>query len=492
MATLKDFEVLSTLGTGAFSSVYKVKRFSDGKEYALKKVKIPSLKYKEKINALNEVRILASINEKNIISYKEAFYDDPSQSLCIIMEYASGGDLLRKIQDSKKRGQFIPESSIWSYLIQLLQGLRTLHSMKILHRDLKSANVFLDGDGKTCKLGDLNVSKIAENGLAHTQAGTPYYASPEVWENKPYGIKSDIWSLGCVIYELCTQLPPFRSPNMHLLFQKVTKGNYEKIPSVYSAELGKVIGMCLQVNPLNRPDCEKLLSHPLVTAKMTDIEFQTVKKIPIYHDLLDTIKMPRNIKNLTDVLPKPKYRQETVSLMNLDAPIKIDEDLRRSNKENRPRTGVNRMNSDKETSLERILNTKDARPEPLRKVTSVPPTDILKKAGKLTVIQKAAKGVLNSDIIKVKNNEQKGTIFKENEGVLRKITTGAARKVVDPTKNLYIPISRINNKSSVRAGSLKAIGDYSLDSKESQRISKKEQNIFSSNINPPRSLKPIY
>ena len=94
-------------------------------------------------------------------------------------------------------------------LIQIVAGLKALHDMKIMHRDIKSANIFMNKDG-TCKLGDMNVSKSADkNGLNYTQTGTPYYASPEVWRDEPYDFKSDIWSLGCVLYEMITLKPPF-------------------------------------------------------------------------------------------------------------------------------------------------------------------------------------------------------------------------------------------------------------------------------------------
>ena len=103
------------------------------------------------------------------------------------------------------------------------RSLNILHEKNIFHRDLKSANVFLNNDG-TSKLGDLNVSKVAKKGLLYTQTGTPYYASPEVWNDKPYDYKSDIWSLGCVLYEMCALKPPFRANDMEELFKKVTKG----------------------------------------------------------------------------------------------------------------------------------------------------------------------------------------------------------------------------------------------------------------------------
>ena len=107
----------------------------------------------------------------------------------------------------------------------MVRGLKALHNLKILHRDLKSANIFLSKDSEA-KLGDLNVSKVAKKGLLYTQTGTPYYASPEVWKDQPYNSSSDIWSLGCVLYEIVTLNPPFRANDMDGLYKKVLKGKY--------------------------------------------------------------------------------------------------------------------------------------------------------------------------------------------------------------------------------------------------------------------------
>lgn len=141
---------------------------------------------KEKENALNEVRILASIQHPNVISYKESFFEDKSSTLCIVMEYADGGDLLEKITSIKSgKSNRLSEKTVWSILIQMVHGLEALHELKIIHRDIKCANIFLTKDGMV-KLGDLNVSKVAKRGLLKTQTGTPYYASPEVWQDRPY------------------------------------------------------------------------------------------------------------------------------------------------------------------------------------------------------------------------------------------------------------------------------------------------------------------
>jgi NIMA (never in mitosis gene a)-related kinase len=121
--------------------------------------------------------------------------------------------------------------------------------MQILHRDLKSANVFLCKDG-TVKIGDMNVSKIAKRGLLYTQTGTPYFASPEVWNEKPYDSKSDIWSCGCLIYEMAALKVPFKSESMEGLYKKVIKGDFSKLPSHYSVDLNHFIAHMLKVNPM--------------------------------------------------------------------------------------------------------------------------------------------------------------------------------------------------------------------------------------------------
>jgi len=117
--------------------------------------------------------------------------------------------------------------------------------MEIVHRDIKSANMFLTRDGQI-KLGDLNVSKVARGQLLSTQTGTPYYACPEVWKDKPYDSKSDIWSIGCVLFEMCALSPPFRGRDMKQLYQRVTEGRVPLLPSNYSKDIYQVIKLCLQ------------------------------------------------------------------------------------------------------------------------------------------------------------------------------------------------------------------------------------------------------
>lgn len=118
------------------------------------------------------------------------------------------------------------EEVIIKIVTQIIMGIDALHGLQIMHRDLKSANIFLSEDN-VVKVGDLNVSKLAKEGLNYTQAGTPYYASPEVWKNLPYGFKSDVWSIGCICYEMCCLRLPFKAKDMDKLFVAVSKGVYK-------------------------------------------------------------------------------------------------------------------------------------------------------------------------------------------------------------------------------------------------------------------------
>ena len=307
----ENFRVLETLGKGAFSVVYKVCRKKSNKIYALKKVPLKSLKKKEIQNSLNEIRILASIHNPNIIGYREAFIDKKSKELCIVMEYASGGDLSKKINTYKKKKKRIPENLIIRFFHQMTSALHELHIRSIIHRDLKTANIFITGDSKNIKLGDMNVSKVVKNLFAYTQTGTPYYASPEVWRDEPYNIKTDIWSLGCVLYEMCMLRPPFRSSDMDGLYEKVQKGEIEFFDDFYSNQLKDSICKLLIVHPNKRPTCEKILKFDIFKSVEGCFEKENKNNnVDIFavDELIDTIKAGKTFFDIEKNLPKSKYQ----------------------------------------------------------------------------------------------------------------------------------------------------------------------------------------
>lgn len=160
-----------------------------------------------------------------------------------------------------------------------------------MHRDIKSANVFLNKDGSV-KLGDMNVSKVISEGLMVTQTGTPYYASPEVWWDKPYDEKSDIWSMGCVLYEMCALKPPFMGKDMEWLFKKVCMGHYELISDKYSNDLHNMVSWLLKVRPFDRPTCADILNMKEIKEKIQ------IQKEEGKGNLLGTIIVPKNLWDL--------------------------------------------------------------------------------------------------------------------------------------------------------------------------------------------------
>ena len=309
--SLENFILGKILGKGTYGSVRIVERKEDHKIYAMKSVIINVLTEKEKQNSFNEVRLLASLKHKNIIDYKESFFDDARKTLNIVMEYADDGDLRTKISETLKNHLSFEESTIWNVLIQTLEGLKYLHKNNIIHRDLKSANIFLTKDG-LIKIGDLNVSTIAKKGVANTQTGTPFYASPEIWNDKPYNSKCDIWSLGCIIYEMAALHVPFRGTSLHQLYTRIMKGNYPKIPSRYSKDLKIIIKIILNVDAQKRPSAEELLKNEIIQKKMKEIGLNKIdsNKLSEKAMLIKTIKIPKNISQINKQLPEKRYELE--------------------------------------------------------------------------------------------------------------------------------------------------------------------------------------
>ena len=337
---MNNFKIGKLLGKGAFGSVSLVTRKTDGKTYAMKRVNIGKLSNKEKESSLNEIRILASLTHPNIIGYKEAFFDELTNTLNIVMEFADDGDLEKKIKNNLKKRLNFDENTIWAWVIQLLRGIKYLHDNRIMHRDLKCANIFLMKNG-LLKLGDLNVSKFAKLGMATTQTGTPYYCSPEIWNEKSYDYKSDIWSLGCIIYEICSLRPPFRGTSLKGLKNNVLNGHYLPIPQIYSNELNELIAKMLVIDPSKRVSAGELLKEEIVINKMMSGKNIFENDIKEYNsekaNLIKTIRLPLNIKEINSKLPKKRYNPEEEMMKNDEYETMKQTFFQNLNEENNPK-----------------------------------------------------------------------------------------------------------------------------------------------------------
>ena len=324
--TFDDFEIIRTLGQGAFSTVYLVTRKKDKKQYALKIIKMEKLSKIEQENSVNEIRILSSIMHPNIIAYKESFWNWKNKTLNIIMEYCDDGDLESKINKMKRNKIKFNEKLIWNYVFQIIFGLKALHDKGIIHRDLKSANVFLSKLNNKCKIGDLNTGKVIKNNINKNknnyQIGTPYYFSPEIWNNGEVSYKSDIWALGCIIYEMCSLKMPFKGKNMMELKDNICKGKFEKINSRYSKELWELIKSLLVIDPEKRPNCDKILESQIIKDKLNN----TPELSDLYNksnnindeelSLIDTIEY-KNLWDLENKIPNKKRYTKT-NLLNYE------------------------------------------------------------------------------------------------------------------------------------------------------------------------------
>ena len=223
------------LGEGAFGKAYLVERSSDKMKCVMKQIDITKMSEQEKRETVQEAKILEALNHPNIVKFIEVF-KTKNGKLCIVMDYCDGGDLQNRIKE--QRGKNLTESQIVEWFTQVCLGLKHIHDRKIIHRDLKGQNIFLNKNG-ILKVGDFGICKILSNtkALARTVVGTPYYLSPEVVQSKPYNLKSDIWSMGVILYELCALKPPFDAPSLHILAMKIARGAFNPIPSSYSNDM---------------------------------------------------------------------------------------------------------------------------------------------------------------------------------------------------------------------------------------------------------------
>ena len=258
------------------------------------------MKDEERKEALSEATILERLDHPNIIRFKETFtMKKPKLSLCIVMDYADGGDLKTKINSQK--GKFFVENQILDWFTQLCLAMKHIHDRKILHRDLKSQNIFLSKNG-LIKLGDFGIAKCLNFTLdkARTFIGTPYYLSPEIVQNLPYSFKSDIWSLGVLLYEIAALKMPFDATNLPVLSLKIVRGNYNPLPNHFSKELKNLIHMLLSVDQEKRPNINAILSKkklnlgmPIVKSRiknfLNELDFSSEFSHTVLHNFVNML-----------------------------------------------------------------------------------------------------------------------------------------------------------------------------------------------------------
>uniref|UniRef100_A0A8C3DX05 non-specific serine/threonine protein kinase n=1 Tax=Corvus moneduloides TaxID=1196302 RepID=A0A8C3DX05_CORMO len=289
------------IGEGSFGKAILVKAKENGQQYVIKEINISKMSNKEREESRREVAVLANMKHPNIVLYRESF--EENGCLYIVMDYCEGGDLFKKINAQK--GILFSEDQILDWFVQICLALKHIHDRKILHRDIKSQNIFLTKDG-TIQLGDFGIARVLNSTaeLARTCIGTPYYLSPEICQNKPYNNKSNCF-LPCV-----TQ---FEAGNMKNLVLKIISGPFPPVSMHYSYDLRNLLSQLFKRNPRNRPSVNSILEKNFIAKRVE--KFLTPELIAeefshkIFHKFgphASPAKRPVQEQTLTSVAPAQK------------------------------------------------------------------------------------------------------------------------------------------------------------------------------------------
>mmetsp|Transcript_37896 Transcript_37896/g.80514 ORF Transcript_37896/g.80514 Transcript_37896/m.80514 type:complete len:370 (+) Transcript_37896:102-1211(+) len=266
-----DYTKIREIGSGSFGRAYLVTKQADKKYLVMKEIDNPRDK------AELEAKVLNALKHPYIVRYWESFMYD--KKLCIVMDYCEGGDLWQYIAACKKKASPIKESQVVRWFTQMCLALKYMHQNNILHRDIKTQNVFLakkegappgGGEVRCAVLADFGIAKVLkdENAFAKTLVGTPYYLSPEICQNKPYACPSDVWAVGCVLFELCALRVPFEAQEIVQLVDRIIRGQLPHIPKGYSAELQKLSDDLLERNTTKRPTAVDILQRQLIQSEI--------------------------------------------------------------------------------------------------------------------------------------------------------------------------------------------------------------------------------
>ncbi|KAF1647966.1 Serine/threonine-protein kinase Nek1, partial [Eudyptes chrysocome] len=324
------------IGEGSFGKAILVKAKENGQQYVIKEINISKMSNKEREESRREVAVLANMKHPNIVLYRESF--EENGCLYIVMDYCEGGDLFKKINAQK--GILFSEDQILDWFVQICLALKHIHDRKILHRDIKSQNIFLTKDG-TIQLGDFGIARVLNSTaeLARTCIGTPYYLSPEICQNKPYNNKSDIWALGCVLYEMCTLKHAFEAGNMKNLVLKIISGPFPPVSMHYSYDLRNLLSQLFKRNPRNRPSVNSILEKNFIAKRVEKFLTPQLIAEEFNHKIFQKFgphaapaKRPAQEQILTSVAPaqkitKPaaKYGVPLVIRKSCDVPKKPNE-----------------------------------------------------------------------------------------------------------------------------------------------------------------------
>ncbi|CAD8107119.1 unnamed protein product [Paramecium sonneborni] len=313
---MEKYKRIRKIGKGNFGDVWLVED-NKGRQYAMKRIDLLF----DTVDPQNEVSIMKVLKHPNIIKFYDSF--EQNDKLCIIMEYAKNSDLSIYIKSK--------QPDILNYFTQLCLGVQYLHQQKIVHRDIKLRNVFITDDG-IIKLGDFSISKKLIDLSTNTTLGTPYYLSPEICQSKNYNSKTDIWNLGCFLYELCTQQKPFLGESLPAILNSIINGQTPQLNETFPKFYQDILNITLQKDPELRPDINYILNIPQIKEQQLKLQVLYKSKgiinrricpieCPGYDEKKELKQDKQSInKDMSKILKcsiTPQYRQTQLGLQNI-------------------------------------------------------------------------------------------------------------------------------------------------------------------------------
>ncbi|XP_074942281.1 serine/threonine-protein kinase Nek5 [Phalacrocorax aristotelis] len=329
---MDKYQIIKKIGEGSFGKIFLAKGKVNNEQCVIKEVNLTKMPVKEKEASQKEVILLAKMKHANIVTFYASLQE--KNKLYIVMEYCDGGDLMKRI--NMQHGVLFDEDQILTWFVQISLGLKHIHDKKILHRDVKAQNIFLSNNGKVAKLGDFGIARQLNSTMefAHTCVGTPYYLSPEICENRPYNNKTDIWSLGCVLYELCALKHPFEGNSLHQLVLKICRGHFHPVSPNYSYDLRILISQLFKISPKDRPSINSVLRKPflqklVLTYLPSEITPEELSHTVI-HGKSPSASQPRAKLISADELQKRRVQDQVSSESGMVVPVKKQELFQRN------------------------------------------------------------------------------------------------------------------------------------------------------------------